>query len=169
MSTGGDADAIRPGAVPGPRGAELPLPPAAVPGGPHDGDIADGLEEAYWSVYDGAASKATVGQVLARLPRIVRRIGHLAWSADRTATVAVVVLQLASAAMMAFGLMASVAVLRELFAEGRPRSGCARPFPNSWSWSASCPPGRCWRRASPLRRPGSPRRSAPRWSASSSP
>ncbi|MFD6472536.1 hypothetical protein ACFWEH_03380 [Streptomyces anulatus] len=47
MSTGGDADAIRPGAVPGPRGAELPLPPAAVPGGPHDGDIADGLEEAY--------------------------------------------------------------------------------------------------------------------------
>ncbi|KPL30402.1 ABC transporter ATP-binding protein [Streptomyces anulatus] len=118
MSTGGDADAIRPGAVPGPRGAELPLPPAAVPGGPHDGDIADGLEEAYWSVYDGAASKATVGQVLARLPRIVRRIGHLAWSADRTATVAVVVLQLASAAMMAFGLMASVAVLRELFAEG---------------------------------------------------
>ncbi|MFI2317703.1 hypothetical protein AMK17_34530 [Streptomyces sp. CB00072] len=118
MSTGGDADAIRPGAVPGPRGAELPLPPVAVPGGPHDGDIADGLEEAYWSVYDGAASKATVGQVLARLPRIVRRIGHLAWSADRTATVAVVVLQLASAAMMAFGLMASVAVLRELFAEG---------------------------------------------------
>ncbi|MFD6472535.1 ATP-binding cassette domain-containing protein [Streptomyces anulatus] len=69
-------------------------------------------------MYDGAASKATVGQVLARLPRIVRRIGHLAWSADRTATVAVVVLQLASAAMMAFGLMASVAVLRELFAEG---------------------------------------------------
>ncbi|WP_228180202.1 ABC transporter ATP-binding protein [Streptomyces anulatus] len=118
MSTGGDADAVRPGAVPGPRGAELPLPPAAVPGGPHDGDIADGLEEAYWSVYDGAASKATVGQVLARLPRIVRRIGHLAWSADRTATVAVVVLQLASAAMTAFGLMASVAVLRELFSEG---------------------------------------------------
>ncbi|WP_327334870.1 ABC transporter ATP-binding protein [Streptomyces anulatus] len=118
MSTGGGADAIRPGAVPGPRGAELPLPPAAVPGGPHDGDIADDLEEAYWSVYDGAASKATVGQVLARLPRIVRRIGRLAWSADRTATVAVVILQLASAAMMAFGLMASVAVLRELFAEG---------------------------------------------------
>ncbi|MGC5530599.1 ABC transporter ATP-binding protein [Streptomyces sp. SR-10] len=118
MSTGGDADAIHPGAVPGPRGAELPLPPAAVPGGSHDGDIADGLEEAYWSVYDGAASKATVGQVLARLPRIVRRIGHLAWSADRAATVAVVVLQLASAAMMAFGLMASVAVLRELCAEG---------------------------------------------------
>ncbi|MFF6829160.1 ATP-binding cassette domain-containing protein [Streptomyces longwoodensis] len=118
MSDASDADAIRQGAVPGPRAAELPLPPAAVPAGPQDGDIADGLEETYWSVYDGAASKATVGQILARLPRIVRQIGRLAWAADRTATLAVVVLQLASAAMTAFGLMASVAVLRELFAEG---------------------------------------------------
>ncbi|MDN3260835.1 ABC transporter ATP-binding protein [Streptomyces sp. CSDS2] len=118
MSDGSDADGIRQGAVPGPRAAELPLPPAAVPGGPQDGDIADGLKETYWSVYDGAASKATVGQILARLPRIVRQIGRLAWAADRTATLAVVALQLASAAMTAFGLMASVAVLRELFAEG---------------------------------------------------
>ncbi|WP_406245143.1 hypothetical protein [Streptomyces anulatus] len=61
MSTGGGADAIRPGAVPGPRGAELPLPPAAVPGGPHDGDIADGLEEAYWSVYDAGWPGARTG------------------------------------------------------------------------------------------------------------
>ncbi|MDQ0765553.1 ATP-binding cassette domain-containing protein [Streptomyces canus] len=118
MSDGSDADGIRQAAVPAPRGGELPLPPAAVPAGPHDGDITDGLAEAYWSVYDGAASQATVGQILARLPRIVRQIGRLAWHADRTATVAVAVLQLASAAMTAFGLMASVAVLRELFAEG---------------------------------------------------
>ncbi|MFB8085009.1 hypothetical protein [Streptomyces sp. NPDC055992] len=115
MSNGSDAASIRQGAVPGPRSAELPLPPAAVP---HDGDIADGLEEAYWSVYDGAASKATVRQILARLPRIVHQIGRLAWSADRSATLSVVFLQLASATMTAFGLMASVAVLRELFAEG---------------------------------------------------
>ncbi|MER6784280.1 hypothetical protein ABT330_06500 [Streptomyces sp. NPDC000658] len=53
MSSGSDADGIRQGAVPGPRGAELPLPSAALPDGSHDGDIADGLEEAYWSVYDG--------------------------------------------------------------------------------------------------------------------
>ncbi|OSP28992.1 ABC transporter ATP-binding protein [Streptomyces sp. 13-12-16] len=118
MSVGSDAGSPRAGSVPAPRGAELPPPPAAVPAGPHDGDITDGLAEAYWSVYDGAASKATVGQILARLPRIVRRIGRLAWNADRSATVAVVVLQLASAVMTAFGLMASVAVLRELFAEG---------------------------------------------------
>ncbi|MFJ3187400.1 hypothetical protein [Streptomyces halstedii] len=57
MSSGSDADAIRQGAVPDPRGAEPPLPPAAVPVGLHDGD-ADVLEEAYGSVYDGAASKA---------------------------------------------------------------------------------------------------------------
>ncbi|MER6621932.1 ABC transporter ATP-binding protein [Streptomyces sp. NPDC000931] len=118
MSVGSDAGSPRAGSVPAPRGPELPPPPAAVPAGPHDGDITDGLAEAYWSVYDGAASKATVGQILARLPRIVRRIGRLAWNADRSATVAVVVLQLASAVMTAFGLMASVAVLRELFAEG---------------------------------------------------
>ncbi|MFH8884451.1 hypothetical protein [Streptomyces californicus] len=118
MSGVGDADGIPPASVPGPRRARLPLPPAAVPAGPHDGDITDGLEEAYWSVYDGAAAKATVRQLLARLPRIVRRIGRLAWSTDRPATLAVVLLQLASAAMTAFGLMASVAVLRELFAEG---------------------------------------------------
>lgn len=118
MSVGSDAGSPRAGSVPAPRGAELPPPPAAVPAGPHDGDITDGLAEAYWSVYDGAASKATVGQILARLPRIVHRIGRLAWNADRSATVAVVVLQLASAVMTAFGLMASVAVLRELFAEG---------------------------------------------------
>ncbi|WP_371100098.1 ABC transporter ATP-binding protein [Streptomyces sp. PU_AKi4] len=118
MSVGSDAGSPRAGSVPAPRGAELPPPPVAVPAGPHDGDITDGLAEAYWSVYDGAASKATVGQILARLPRIVRRIGRLAWNADRSATVAVVVLQLASAVMTAFGLMASVAVLRELFAEG---------------------------------------------------
>ncbi|MFF5879810.1 hypothetical protein ACIQ9M_29905 [Streptomyces californicus] len=119
MSGLGDADGLPPTSLPGPRGARLPLPSAVVPGGPqHDGDITDGLEEAYWSVYDGAAAKATVRQLLARLPRIVRRIGRLAWNTDRPATLAVVLLQLVSAAMTAFGLMASVAVLRELFAEG---------------------------------------------------
>ncbi|CAM5302919.1 ABC transporter ATP-binding protein [Streptomyces griseomycini] len=118
MKDTNDAGGIPSGEVPAPRHAELPLPPAALPSGPQEGDITDGLAEAYWSVYDGAASQATVGQILARLPRIVRQIGRLAWSADRIATAAVVVLQLASAAMTAFGLMASVAVLRELFAEG---------------------------------------------------
>lgn len=119
MSGLDDADGLPPASLPGPRRARLPLPSAVVPGGPqHDGDITDGLEEAYWSVYDGAAAKATVRQLLARLPRIVRRIGRLAWNTDRPATLAVVLLQLASAAMTAFGLMASVAVLRELFAEG---------------------------------------------------
>ncbi|MFJ9469310.1 ABC transporter ATP-binding protein [Streptomyces caniferus] len=105
--------------LPGPRREEtLTLPPTTVPTGPGDGDITDGLEEAYWSVYDGAAAKSTVGEVLVRLPRIVRQIGRLAWQADRPATAAVVVLQLASAAMSAFGLVASVAVLHELFGQG---------------------------------------------------
>ncbi|MFJ5798301.1 ATP-binding cassette domain-containing protein [Streptomyces decoyicus] len=104
--------------VPAPRREALALPPAAVPAGPASDDITEELEEAYWSIYDGAAAKATVGQLLARLPRIVRQIGQLAWQADRPATVAVVVLQLVSAAMSAFGLAASVAVLHQLFAQG---------------------------------------------------
>ncbi|MEU8786659.1 ABC transporter ATP-binding protein [Streptomyces sp. NPDC048637] len=104
--------------VPGPRREQLGLPPTAAPKGPADGDMAEELEEAYWSVYDGAAAKSTVGEVLVRLPRIVRQIGRLAWQADRSATLAVVVLQLAAAAMSAFGLVASVGVLRELFGHG---------------------------------------------------
>ncbi|WP_326675317.1 ABC transporter ATP-binding protein [Streptomyces sp. NBC_01237] len=106
------------GSVPAPRSVPLPLPPATFPTGPQDGDVTDGMKEAYWSVHDGAAANATVWQVLARLPRITALIGRLAWGADRSATVTVVVCQLASAAMSAFGLIASVAVLQHLFAQG---------------------------------------------------
>ncbi|MFH8682129.1 ATP-binding cassette domain-containing protein [Streptomyces lydicus] len=104
--------------LPGPRQESLSLPPATQPTEPRDGDVADELEEAYWSVYDGAAAKSTVREVLVRLPRIVGQIGRLAWQADRPATLAVVVLQLVSAAMAACGLAASVGVLRELFGHG---------------------------------------------------
>lgn len=117
MSEPTDAD-IAGSEVPAPRSAPLPLPPATVPAGPQDGDVTDELEEAYWSVHDGAAAKATVRQVLARLPQITRLIGGLAWRADRVATTVVIVCELISAAMTAFGLLASVAVLQHLFGEG---------------------------------------------------
>ncbi|GAA2531149.1 MULTISPECIES: ABC transporter ATP-binding protein [Streptomyces] len=80
--------------------------------------MTDAMEEAYWSVHDGAAASATVRQVLARLPRITALIGRLAWQTDRASTVTAVVCQLASAAMAAFGLIASVGVLQHLFAQG---------------------------------------------------
>ncbi|WP_240981659.1 MULTISPECIES: ABC transporter ATP-binding protein [unclassified Streptomyces] len=76
------------------------------------------MEEAYWSVHDGAAATATVRQILGGLPRTTRRIGLLAWRADPRATLAAVACQLASAAMTAFGLLASVGVLQEVFADG---------------------------------------------------
>ncbi|MCX4825784.1 ABC transporter ATP-binding protein/permease [Streptomyces sp. NBC_01142] len=117
MSEPTDAE-ISDNRVPGPRPAPFPLPPAAVPSGPQDGDMTEGLEEAYWSVHDGAAAKATVRQVLARLPKITRLVGRLAWQADRPATLTVIVCQLASAAMASFGLIASVGVLQHLFAQG---------------------------------------------------
>ncbi|WP_246150725.1 ABC transporter ATP-binding protein [Streptomyces qinzhouensis] len=107
--------------VPGPRGAKgLSLPPSRVPAGPDDdgNDVTDGMTTAFWAIHDGASAKASVREILGRLPRIVRQVGALAWRADRRATVLVVVLQLASAAMAAFGLVASVGVLRELFGSG---------------------------------------------------
>lgn len=104
--------------VPRQRGGALPLPPASIPPGPDGEGLTDGMKEAYWSVYDGAAAQASVRQLLGRLPRITGQVGALAWRADPRAMVAVVALQLASAAMAAFGLMASVAVLQELFAHG---------------------------------------------------
>ncbi|MEU9456685.1 ABC transporter ATP-binding protein [Streptomyces sp. NPDC048277] len=104
--------------VPAPRAAPLPLPPAEAPADPQDGDVAEDLEETYWSVHDGASANATVYQVLARLPKITRLIGRLAWHADRTATTVVITCQLTSAAMSAFSLLASVAVLQHLFAQG---------------------------------------------------
>ncbi|MGP3690892.1 transposase [Streptomyces sp. IBSNAI002] len=80
--------------------------------------MTEGLEEAYWSVHDGAAASASVRQVLSRLPKNTAVIGRLAWQADRRSTLAAVVCQLASAAMAAFGLIASVKVLQHLFAAG---------------------------------------------------
>ncbi|MFJ6518033.1 ABC transporter ATP-binding protein [Streptomyces filamentosus] len=117
------------GSVPPPRTATLDLPPRRLSAGAEDGDIAEEMEEAYWSVHDGAAAQAGVREILGGLPRITRRIGLLAWRADARATLAVVVCQLASAAMTAFGLVASVAVLRELFAQGPTpdRVGAAVP------------------------------------------
>ncbi|MEV0990658.1 ABC transporter ATP-binding protein [Streptomyces sp. NPDC049949] len=113
------------GGIPGPRTAHphshprtLPLPPATVPAGPEDADMTDGLEEAYWSVHDGAAASASVPQVLARLPKITALIGRLAWQADRASTFTAVLCQLASAAMAALGLIASVGVLHHLFSQG---------------------------------------------------
>jgi ATP-binding cassette subfamily B protein len=100
------------------RDGALPLPPASLPPGPDGEDLTDQMTEAYWLVHDGAAAQAGVWQLLGRLPRITGRVGALAWRTDPRAMVTVVVLQLASAAMAAFGLMASVAVLQELFAQG---------------------------------------------------
>jgi ATP-binding cassette, subfamily B, bacterial len=96
-------------------------------------DITGQMREAYWSIYDGAAARASVRAILVRLPRIVGQVGRLAWQASPRATVTVVVLQLTSAAMAAFGLLASVAVLHQLFAQGRLPTRSARPCRNS-SW-----------------------------------
>ncbi|MFF9474015.1 ABC transporter ATP-binding protein [Streptomyces roseolus] len=104
--------------VPSPRTPTLGPPPSSGTAGGDGADITEGMEEAYWSVHDGAVATATVREILGGLPRTTRRIGRLAWRADPRATLAVITCQLASAAMTAFGLLASVGVLRELFADG---------------------------------------------------
>ncbi|MFG2210481.1 ABC transporter ATP-binding protein [Streptomyces sp. NPDC048638] len=103
--------------VPGPRGEDLELPPASMPTA-DEGDLTDGMEEAWWLLHQGASAEASVWEILARLPQAVRQVGRLAWKASPRATVALAVLQLAAAAMLAFGLMASVAVAQQIFAEG---------------------------------------------------
>ncbi|MFF9500146.1 ABC transporter ATP-binding protein [Streptomyces sp. NPDC014656] len=104
--------------LPLPRPPALPLPPSAVPPPSGGDDLTEGVEEAYWAAYDEAAARATVPQVLLRLPAITGRIGRLAWRADPRATAVVAAGRIASAALGAFGLLASVGVLRELFAHG---------------------------------------------------
>ncbi|MGW1864527.1 ATP-binding cassette domain-containing protein [Streptomyces mauvecolor] len=104
--------------IPRPREELLDLPPAAPAPATDGDDIVDGMKEAYWAVYDGAAAKASVGQILRRLPVILQQIGRLAWQADRGATVRLAVLQMAAAAMTAFGLVATVGVAQHLFAAG---------------------------------------------------
>ncbi|MFE5793660.1 ATP-binding cassette domain-containing protein [Streptomyces sp. NPDC056503] len=118
MSERAEETVVSEGTVPSPRTATLGPPPRSTPAGAEGGDITEGMEEAYWSVHDGAAARATVRQILGSLPRITRRIGLLAWRADAGAALAVVGCRLASAAMTACGLVASVGVLQELFAQG---------------------------------------------------
>ncbi|MEU3878178.1 ATP-binding cassette domain-containing protein, partial [Streptomyces sp. NPDC029704] len=105
--------------VPGPRrGVSLPPPPARAAAAPEGEEVGDELKSAYWMQWDGEAARTSVGRILGRLPAISRRVLGLAYRADARATVAVVVLQLASSLMSAFGLLASVRVLSALFAQG---------------------------------------------------
>lgn len=104
--------------VPRARSSELPLPPASAPAAPTDGAVGEDLKEAYWTRYDGAAARTSLWTILSRLPAIGRRMMGLAWRADPRATAAVAVLQLGSAVMASFGLIASLGVLQALFAQG---------------------------------------------------
>lgn len=104
--------------VPGSRKELLPLPPAAAAPTPEAGSIGDELVGAYWSHWDGEAARTSLWTIFRKLPAISHRVLGLAWRTDPRATVAVIVLQLGSAAMAAFGLLASVGVLQALFAEG---------------------------------------------------
>jgi ATP-binding cassette, subfamily B, bacterial len=105
------------GTVPRARAESLPLPPAAATT-PEGVDPGDELKAAYWSTWDGEASRTSMWRILGRLPAIARRVLGMAWRADAKATVVVLALQLLSAVMAAFGLLASIGVLQALFAQG---------------------------------------------------
>ncbi|WP_326812426.1 ABC transporter ATP-binding protein/permease [Streptomyces scopuliridis] len=104
--------------VPHPRTAPLPLPPASAPPAPEGAELGDELTDAYWATWDGEASRTSMWRIVGRLPAISRRVLQMAWRADARATLAVIVLQLGSAVMAAFGLLASIGVLQALFAQG---------------------------------------------------
>ena len=103
--------------VPRPRAEVLPPPPATTPSIVQNGDEEE-MVEAWWLLHQGAAARASVWQILGELPRTVRQVGGFAWRANRTATVALVVLQTASAVLTAFGLVATVGVAQHIFADG---------------------------------------------------
>ncbi|MFD8609683.1 ATP-binding cassette domain-containing protein [Streptomyces sp. NPDC059631] len=104
--------------VPHARTEPLPLPPASAPPSPEGAELGDELTDAYWTTWDGEASRTSMWKIFAKLPAIIRRVLGMAWRADARATSAVIVLQLGSAAMAAFGLLASIGVLQALFAQG---------------------------------------------------
>ncbi|GAA0353417.1 ABC transporter ATP-binding protein [Streptomyces blastmyceticus] len=106
------------GTVPGPRRKPLSLPPASASAAPEGEEVGDELAGAYWAQWDGEAARTSVWRILRRLPSISRRVLGMAYRADPRATVMVVVLQLGSALMSAFGLLASVRVLSALFTQG---------------------------------------------------
>ncbi|MFJ9893560.1 ATP-binding cassette domain-containing protein [Streptomyces sp. NPDC091280] len=103
--------------VPAPRSAPLPLPPSSAESIAQNED-GEGMVEAWWLVHQGASARTSVWKILAELPRTVRQIGAFAWRANRTATIALAVLQAASAVMSAFGLVATVGVAQHIFADG---------------------------------------------------
>ncbi|MDT0453131.1 ABC transporter ATP-binding protein [Streptomyces hesseae] len=105
--------------VPGPRQAvRLPLPPARAAAAPEGEEVGDELKNAYWMQWEGEAARTSVWRILGRLPGISRRVLALAYRADARAAVLVVVFQIVSSLMSAFGLLASVRVLSALFSQG---------------------------------------------------
>ncbi|MEV8033573.1 ABC transporter ATP-binding protein [Streptomyces sp. NPDC086182] len=128
-------DPLRPAApsarsVPHARTEPLPLPPASAPPSPEGAELGDELTDAYWATWDGEASRTSMWKIFATLPAIIRRVLGMAWRADARATWAVIVLQLGSAAMAAFGLLASIGVLQALFAQGATPDRIRAAFPS---------------------------------------
>lgn len=126
------------GGVPGPREGgpgELPLPPESAPAAPTEGSLGEDIVQAYWAKHDGAASRTSLWTILRRLPAVGRRVLTLAWRADPRATAAVVALQLGSAVMASFGLLASLGVLQALFAQGATPDRVRAALP-SLAWVA---------------------------------
>ncbi|MGW2486151.1 ATP-binding cassette domain-containing protein [Streptomyces sp. NPDC001606] len=114
----GDQPPAASAGVPRPRAEDLPLPPATVAAIAQHADDGEEMVEAWWLLHQGASARAGLGQILAELPRTVRRVGGFAWRASRPATLALAVLQTASAVMSAFGLVATVGVAQHILADG---------------------------------------------------
>lgn len=117
-------------AVPHARTEPLPLPRHLPRRRPKARELGDELKDAYWSTWDGEASRTSMWKIFAKLPAIIHRVLAMAWRADARATLAVIVLQLGSAAMAAFGLLASIGVLQALFAQGATPDRIRAAFPS---------------------------------------
>jgi ATP-binding cassette subfamily B protein len=81
---------------------------------------ADGqLSASPWRTHDTTASTAGIGRMVSAMPGFARITVELAWRSSPTATIAVLVLQLLSAAATAFGLVGATQVLARLLNSGQ--------------------------------------------------
>jgi ABC-type multidrug transport system fused ATPase/permease subunit len=86
------------------------------------------MDNPYWRLDEGAAS-LSVPRLLRRLPASIRPVVGVIRAAAPRAAVVILVLQLASGASFAFGLLATTGVLEELFAAGPTAQRVADALP----------------------------------------
>jgi len=90
-----------------------------------DDEVTAELTDAYWQAYRERMATTGFLAIARRFPALVGQALRLGFEASRTDLITTVTLNLIAGVLTGFALFATTGVLEALFAEGRPRSGCA--------------------------------------------